>query len=213
MMPKVKKQHYVPKFYLSRWTVEDNSEQVYVFNKDKSRQYKANIKDISSAKYFYDYPELQEEHKVNWIQKLKEDKSLTSEQINELVSFTEEQIIEQALGELESINAPIIDSIIKRLDGFKALPMHYFIKHHVLSYSDIVELSYYIATQYARTEETRITMEQITKLMVKHFSDFTLLNIDKLENDTELLEKMGKENFKSFSASVKSGKLQKILTL
>ena len=52
-------------------------------------------------------------------------------------------------------------------------------------------------------------MEQITKLMLKHFSDFTLLNIDKLENDTELLEKMGKENFQSFAKSVKDGKFTK----
>lgn len=208
-MSKKKKQHYVPQFYLTRWSLDKNPEQIYVYNKEIKRSHISNIKDIASAKYFYDYPELEEEQKNNWIETLKNDESLEEDQINEMIKFTKEQIIEIALGDLESYNAPIIDSIIQKLDGFSALPIEYFLKHKVFTESDIIELAYYIATQYSRTKETRIMIEHMTKTLVKHISDFTLLNIEKLENDTELLEKMGKESFDQFVESVKSGKFNK----
>jgi hypothetical protein len=208
-MFKVKKQHFVPQFYLSQWAIENNPKQIYVFNKENSKVHISNIRDVASAKYFYDYPQLEEEQKNNWIEKLKNDESLEENQIDEMIKFTEEQIIEKALGELESYNAPIIDNIIQKLDGFSALPLQYFLKHHIFTKLDITELSYYIATQYARTKETRIMIEQMTKVLVKHISDFTLLNIDKLKNDTELLKKMGKENFDLLAESVKNGKFTK----
>lgn len=208
-MSKVKKQHFVPRFYLSRWSLDSNPEQLYVFNKETKKSYISNIKDIASAKYFYDYPKLEEEQKRDWIEKLKNDESLDESQIREIIQLTEEQIIEKALGELESYNAPIIENVIQKLEGFSALPIEYFLKHKVFKEGDIVELAYYIAAQYARTKETRIMIEHMTKTLVKHISDFTLLNIEKLENDTELLEKMGKESFEQFVENVKSGKFNK----
>jgi len=33
-MKKVKKQHYVPKFYLSYWSLKDNESHIFVFNKE-----------------------------------------------------------------------------------------------------------------------------------------------------------------------------------
>lgn len=208
-MSKVKKQHFVPRFYLSKWTLSTNPEQIYVYNKENKNSYVSNIKDTASAKYFYDYPELEEKQKTDWIEKLKNDDSLKENQINEMIKFTEEQIIEKALGELESFNAPIINNIILKLDGFSALPLEYFLKYKIFTELDMVELAYYIATQYARTKETRIMIEHMTKTLVKHISDFTLLNIEKLENDTELIEKMGRESFDKFVESVKSGKFNK----
>lgn len=208
-MSKVKKQHFVPRFYLSKWTLKSNPEQIYVYNKDVKRSHISNIKDIASAKYFYDYPKLEEQQKIDWIEKLKNDESLVDDQINEMIKFTEEQIIEKTLGEMESYCAPIIDNIIQKLNRFSASPLEYFVKHKIFTESDTIELAYYIATQYARTKETRIMIEHMTKTLVKHISDFTLLNIEKLENDTELLEKMGKESFDKFVKSVKSGKFNK----
>jgi len=114
-MSKVKKQHFVPQFYLSQWAIENNPKQIYVFNKENSKVHISNIRDTASAKYFYDYPQLKEEQKNNWIEKLKNDESLEENQIDEMIKFTEEQIIEKALGELESYNAPIINNIIQKL--------------------------------------------------------------------------------------------------
>lgn len=208
-MSKVKKQHFVPRFYLTRWNLDRNPEQIYVYNKETKRSHISNIKDTASAKYFYDYPELEEQQKIDWIEKLKNDKSLEDDQINEMIKFTEDQIIEKALGDFESYNAPIIDSIIQKLDGFSALPIKYFLKHKVFTESDIIELAYYIATQYSRTKEIRIMIEHMTKTLVKHISDFTLANIEKLENDAELLKEMGKDNFNLLAKSVKSGKFTK----
>ncbi len=205
----VKKQHYVPKFYLSRWIKHGSSEQLYVYNKERKKSYSANIKDISSSRYFYDYPKLNKEQKADLIDMLKKDESISAEQYEDIIKFVEGQGIEKALGEVETINAPVLSKIIQKLESLKALPLEYFRRHSVFTSTDILELSYYIALQYSRTEETRISIEHMTEALVKQVSDITLENIDKLENDATLMEKMGEDNFKLLSESVKNGKFTK----
>lgn len=208
-MSKVKKQHYVPKFYLSRWSLDSNSDQVYVYNKEHRRSYKANLKDVASSKYFYDYPKLDEEQKKVFINSLKQEKKLSKKDIDEYLKLTQEQFIEKAFGELESYNAPIIEKVIGKVENFKALPIHYFLKHKIFDQVEIEELSYFIAMQHQRTEEMRMVIEQMMKHFLKHFSDVTLLHIDNVAKDQELKEKMGEEDFNHFVESVKTGKFTK----
>ena len=51
---KTKKQHYVPRFYLSNWANEKG--QIWVFDKSLKKSFQANIKDVASSNYFYDIP-------------------------------------------------------------------------------------------------------------------------------------------------------------
>jgi hypothetical protein len=60
-MPYVKKQHYVPRFYLSGFTSEDN-DKLYVFDKENSKIFMKNIKEICEQNYFYSFYEQQEEY-------------------------------------------------------------------------------------------------------------------------------------------------------
>jgi hypothetical protein len=53
--PRVKREHYVPKFYLREWAT---GESLQVFDKALGRQFPQNIKNICSARAFYDDGEL-----------------------------------------------------------------------------------------------------------------------------------------------------------
>lgn len=207
---KVTKQHYVPQFYLKQWTFDSHSRQVYVFNKDNSKSYKANIKDVAYSKYFYDFPTFYKEQKSGFLDQLNNDKTLSDKEREDLILLIDkEQIVENALGNLEYQTAPIIKDIIHKLNGFSALPIAYFKKHKIFTIEQIIDLSYFIAMQYARTEESRITLEQITQKIAKYHSDFILDNIDKLQNNTKLKKHIGEEKFNSLYDSVKSGKFTK----
>lgn len=53
-MPKVKKQHYVPKCYLRKFIFNDNK--IFVFDKFKKSTFLTNIDNIACEKYFYNIP-------------------------------------------------------------------------------------------------------------------------------------------------------------
>jgi hypothetical protein len=205
----VKKQHFVPKFYLSNWAKDSSKEQVYVYNKEHKKSYSANIKDISSSNYFYDYPKLDNEQKEVFLENLKKDSSIPISEHENIINLICGQEIEKTLSKIEEINAPIIVNLIQKLEDIKALPLNYFLTHDFLSPSDILELSMYIGLQYSRTEEFRIMIEQMSEVLIKSLSDFNLMNIDKLERDKDLIDKLGVNNFKSFTDSVKNGKFTK----
>ena len=50
----VANQHYVPQSYLRRFATGGG--QVYVFDKSQAKQFKSNIKNVASERYFYDLP-------------------------------------------------------------------------------------------------------------------------------------------------------------
>jgi len=58
-MTKIKKQHYVPQFYLRNFSSDGVTIQVY--DKFTGKVFRANIKDVGSEKYFYDIPNLEDE--------------------------------------------------------------------------------------------------------------------------------------------------------
>ena len=53
MAKEKKKQHFVPRSYLERWSIPGKY-QVYVYNKKEKRPYVASILDIAEERYFYD---------------------------------------------------------------------------------------------------------------------------------------------------------------
>ena len=51
-MSKVKRQHYVPQFYLKQWHNEKSEEQIYVYNKELRKSFSSNIKGVASSNYY-----------------------------------------------------------------------------------------------------------------------------------------------------------------
>lgn len=208
-MSRVKRQHYVPQFYLKQWHNDKSDEQIYVYDKERKKSFGSNIKGIASSNYFYDYPELTEQQQKEFIEKVNNEQSLSTVEKEKIIENINEQVIEKGLSEIESINNGIISSIISRLENIKALPIKYFFNHSFLKDEDILELSYFIALQFLRTEEMRIAQNDMTKWLAKITADNILQNIDKLEQDEQLIEKMGGKDsfneFREFKEKVKSG--------
>ena len=48
-----KKQHYVPQFYLKRFSTDGHS--VFVFDKFTQKVFRTNIANVASGRYFYDF--------------------------------------------------------------------------------------------------------------------------------------------------------------
>ena len=85
-----KKQHFVPKFYLKRFTYDDH--RLFVFDKFKKKSYGSNINDVASERYFYDFPgDVADQHSID------------------------PQLIENALSEIEDGFAKTVGSFLKRV--------------------------------------------------------------------------------------------------
>lgn len=206
-MNKVKRQHYVPQFYLKQWHNEKSNEQIYVYDKNTRKSYSTNIKGIASSNYFYDYPEFTEEQKKEFIEKVNNSKEITAPEKEQIIENIDKQIIENALSQIETINSNVINSIITRLNNVQALPINYFLHHKFITDEDIIELSYFIALQFTRTEEMRIAQNDMTKWFAKITANNILQNIDYLEKDEKLVKEIGgKYEFNKFKEEVKSGK-------
>lgn len=207
-MSKVKRQHYVPQFYLKQWHNEKSNEQIYVYDKDTKKSYSTNIKGIASSNYFYDYPELTEEQKKEFIEKVNNSKEITAPEKEQIIKNIDKQIIENLLSEIETINSTILNSIIMKLNNIKALPINYFLHHNFINNEEIIDLSYFIALQYVRTEEMRIVHNDMNKWFTKIMLDNLLQNIDKYEYDKEFIKKMGGiEEVNNFKNNIKNGKI------
>jgi len=53
-MPKVKRQHYVPQFYLKKFAQEDGK--LWIFDKSTKESFKSNVKNVACETGFYDIP-------------------------------------------------------------------------------------------------------------------------------------------------------------
>lgn len=55
-MSKVKKQHFVPRFYLNNFT--DSESNIYAFDMIRVESFRSTVDNIAHQKYFYDYEPL-----------------------------------------------------------------------------------------------------------------------------------------------------------
>ena len=204
-MSKVKRQHYVPQFYLKQWHNEKSEEQIYVYNKELRKSFSSNIKGVASSNYYYDFPELDEKQKEELLKNIESDTSINEIEKASLLEFYTKQEIEKSLSNIETINSKIILKVITKLQDIKALPLTYFKKYEFLSFEDILELSFFIGLQYCRTEEMRILNEQLTKIFVKNIADTILKNPDKLKNDSDLINSIGEDTVTSIIENVNNG--------
>lgn len=106
-MSKVKKQHYVPRSYLKRFT--QDGDQLYVFDKFAKTSFKSNIRKVASERYFYDIPQ-------------------------DIVAKDEDlQIIEKGVSKIESDFSNAVDNVLTtvheegRIDGDQKSAMAFFI--------------------------------------------------------------------------------------
>ena len=54
MTSRIKLEHYVPQFYLKRFSVEEKGKKIFCFDKDTSKTFTSSVRNIGCEKYFYD---------------------------------------------------------------------------------------------------------------------------------------------------------------
>jgi hypothetical protein len=89
-MSKVKKQHFVPRFYLNNFT--DSESNIYAFDIIKGESFSSTIENIAHQKYFYDY-----------------------EPLDQLIG--REQVIEKALANSEAKQAILLRKLVANLNA------------------------------------------------------------------------------------------------
>lgn len=144
MAKEKKKQHFVPRSYLERWSVPGKY-QVYVYNKQQKKSYPASIYDVASERYFYD---------IDFTGILTEDDfKKFGLPICDPKQADDEQYIENYLAnEVEVDFKYRLGQIIDRV--YKMTPWE--IKQcYFLSESDKFHLSFHLALQYIRVKAIR----------------------------------------------------------
>jgi len=125
-MPKAKKQHYVPQFYLKRFT--QDGKQLFVFDKFARTTFKSNISNVASERYFYDIPH-----------------GIAAEDVDP-------QSVEKVLSNIEADFSNVIEDVLRTADGRERidcdqkLAMAFFITIQILRtqefrslYTELVE--------------------------------------------------------------------------
>jgi hypothetical protein len=90
-MSVVKNQHFVPRVYLKKFA--SDAEQIWVLNKETSKLFSANVKNVACEKYFYDIPQKYAQNSDNV------------------------QIVEKALSRIEARFAQCRDDILSAVEG------------------------------------------------------------------------------------------------
>jgi len=184
ILSKVKRQHYVPRLYLKQWA--NSSKQVIVLDKSNNKQYPNNIQNVASANYFYDGGTLPDEEKEKIREIAKEEGIL--EEIEPYLANN--QMIEYMVGKIEATVAPILDSVISRLNGLKLFPQEYLIGNSAIKNNEYYDIAYFISLQAVRTKEHRKMIDEIHEGMIKKLAQLESKQ-DGFESDIE--EKTHKE--------------------
>ena len=141
-MPRTKKQHYVPQSALRRFS--EDEERIYVFDKIIRKEVRiANIRDVAQQRYFYDIPQ---------------------EVIPaDLQQSMDRQMIEHTLGELEADFNTVVERVLRKVTHrsllkrvLKFIP---FGRRKIISRRDKEALCFFVALQYLRTREFRLTIQ------------------------------------------------------
>ena len=137
----VKKQHYIPRFYLRRFSDtqghtndrNDKKNKILVYDKKNKYQYSSNIQDIACQKYFYD--------------------------IKDSSNIDEKQLFEHTFSKLEDEFSIEINKLIKRCEQDE----NYFTAL-ITSRKEREKLSFYVAVQLFRTKKVRRKIEETFKV-------------------------------------------------
>lgn len=136
-MSRVKNQHKVPKCYLKKFTIDNISEGIWLFDKNLIKKSQTNIRDVATSRYFYDIPE------------------------GYLGEGGDQQAIEKILSTIECEYSQYLTKLINNLSAtFMLANRKIQIKYYL---TDIfkAKMSFFLALQLARTEEFRRMFDDV----------------------------------------------------
>lgn len=144
--PRVRRQHYVPQFYLRRFTFD--GERLHVYDKFRARRYVSSVANLATETGFYDFP-----HAIGDTQ------IVTPGNV-----FEDPQYLERVYARLETFIAGVVDSILLRLASGGAIPA-----------IQRVALAMFIQNLHTRTSAYRAMIDQMFReapdLLIKEGRD------------------------------------------
>jgi hypothetical protein len=92
-MKTYRRQHYVPQFYLSGFTI-DNTDQLFVLNKENKKVFIKNIDEVCEQSYYYSYKDDEQKHNIY------------------------NSIVEEELAKKDDKFSLVLNKIIKNIEGY-----------------------------------------------------------------------------------------------
>jgi hypothetical protein len=179
-MPEVKRQHFVPRFYLRNFT--QDGKRLFVFDKPTQKSFSVSINSIASRKRFYDWTQ---EHVQQLLADLQERRSsIPTSAVRELdeaiaeINKRNTQFVETHLAGLESRFSRAYRDLVDRLARTGTA---------YLSTDERHDMSFFIALQFFRTLEQR---EFLSELLHKS-ANFVIkmsMKIAKAHGDPDLAD-------------------------
>jgi hypothetical protein len=158
-MSDVKKQHFVPQFYLRKFA--DSNSQLFVFDKFTKQPFKANVSNVASESRFYDFhQDIQKEFQ----EKVARGEAILEEDAEIIQKALDPQLVEKELANIEGDFVNVLDEMLETIDKTKGIdPEHKLIT------------AYFMAVQILRTPEFRRTLielqEQTMAMMLEKWYD------------------------------------------
>jgi hypothetical protein len=140
-MQRTKKQHYVPQAALRRFS--NDGERIFVYDKISNEVRVSNIRDVAQQRYFYDIP--QEVIPAN------------------LQQTMDRQTVEHTLSKLEGDFNTVVERVLRKAGRRNLLRRFWnfitFTHGKIISRRDKKALCFFVALQYLRTREFRLTIQ------------------------------------------------------
>lgn len=140
-MQRTKKQHFVPQAALRRFSAD--GERVFVYDKVSSQVRISNVRDIAQQRYFYDIPQ----------------EIIPAD----LQATMDRQVIERTLSQIEGDFNTVVERVLRKI------AKHSFVSRFLnlitvrrwksISRHDKEALCFFVALQYLRTREFRLTIQ------------------------------------------------------
>lgn len=177
-MSQVKKQHYVPQFYLRRFA--NPKSQIHVYDKFGQKSFRANIRDIASARYFYNLSQEYISELENSVRKIQSEEKFEQELVDEILKrITDVQMIENRLSRLEDHFATVLDNVIDGLEKRKRFEKNLR-----------GDFAVFVAVQFWRTYERRQGMMELEQKLEERMMEI-VRKIDEVKGTDTTAQDLG----------------------
>lgn len=152
MSKTTEKQHYVPQFYLEKFT--HNGKQLFVYDKVLKKSFPSSKADVAQQRYFYDFPPVDKQRLEVSLYKHAATNAFIKSNFDKIREvLLDDQMVEHSLSNMEGLFAQSLRSILHRIDIRKL--------RNVFRQDLKMDLAFFMAIQIMRTKEFRDTQAEI----------------------------------------------------
>ena len=170
-----KSQHYVPKFYLKKFS--QGNDKIHVFSKTNNKNFCANISKIANENYFYKIPDVSQVSKG-----LALTEKQTKQGVEKLLSFHDDKSSKALLRFLQHIRSGKLETVRFRNDNVGLLEINEDLRF---------TLSIFFVLQDFRTKERKEFIREFYTGHLTKIHQFMSNNSDEIKKHNDELKKLG----------------------